>query len=386
MAWMLCVLVLVSGCSALTGKKPAPLSPAQKMVTIAKPAVVRPVSSVSVTFTFKDPVVAAVVGANPYVMTVGATGSGWFISPDGYIVTNAHVVEIARLKDAELLEKVLFPRLIRLIEEKVGKLPPSDILQVANTTYFEKIERKLFVLTPGGEQLTAEIKAYGVPIGDDVSGKDVAVLKVEGKYFPTLTPADSETVKVQDKIYSMGYPGAADFFGLFDDKSILEASVSDGTVQARKNTAQGTPVIQAGGSANPGNSGGPVLNEKGEVVGIVTFGKTEGVYFVVPMNTIGEFVRQSGATVSPGLTTTKFQEAMDLYWNGKYRKAIERYEEILRLYPAHSEAKRLLREAEERKKDEPRISPVLLGGIGGVLLLLIILLVLLGARRRPAGP
>jgi S1-C subfamily serine protease len=380
------MLFVLSGCSA---QKPANLRPEQKMVELAKPAVVRPVTVVDAVFGFTNDQVAKAVGQNPYELAFTITGSGWFISPDGYVVTNAHVVETARLKDDDLVQQKLLPMLIDVIQQNLGaKLSSDEIAFVAQNTRLLKLDRQFFALTPGGDRLGADIKAYGVPIGEDVSGKDVSVFKVEGKNFPTLTPADSDKLVIQDRVWILGYPGNADFQGLFDYKSLLEVTVSDGAIQARKNTAQGTPVIQTGAAAAHGNSGGPVLNEQGQVVGILTFGKSDSMNFIVPMNTIQEFVRQAGAVPATSETNTRFKEAMTDYWAGHFSKSIAKYEAILRLYPSHSEAKKYLQDAEQRRGTEPFIDlsdPVVLSLlIGGVLLVVVAVVLFFMLRRRGA--
>lgn len=364
------MMLALAGCSS---QKPAQPRPEQKMVELSKPAVVRPVTTVTAVLGFTDQrVVAAVGGQNPLELSFTITGSGWFISSDGYLVTNAHVAEVARMKDDELLGSQVLPMLIQYISQNLGvRLTNDDIALLLNTTQLVRLDRQFFVLTPGGDRLGAEIKSFGVPIGNDVSGKDVAVLKVEGKNFPTLAPGDSDKLVVQDKMFILGYPGNADYIGLFDDKSILEVTVSDGAVQARKNTAQGTPVIQTGAAAAKGNSGGPAMNEQGQVIGILTFGKSDTMNFVVPMNTIQEFVRQAGAIPGGSETNTRFQEAMELYWNGQYSKSIAKFESVLRIYPSHAEAKKYLQAAEERRKTEPAVNfgdPVVLVVIGGLVL------------------
>jgi S1-C subfamily serine protease len=381
---MVALLLVLSGCAS---QKPSELRPEQKMVELAKPAVVRPVTVVDAVLSFTDKrVVAAVGGKNPLQLGFTITGSGWFISSDGYVVTNAHVASVARMKDDELLQNEILPMLVKYISENLGvKLTNDDIALLVRSTQVVKVDRQFFVLTPGGDKLGAEIKSFGVPIGDDVSGKDVAVLKVEGKNFPTLPPGDSDKLVTQDKVFVMGYPGNADFMGLFDDKSVLEVTVSDGAVQAKKNTAQGTPVIQTGATAAHGNSGGPVLNEKGQVIGILTFGKSDTMNFVVPMNTIQEFVRQAGAVPSDSETNARFKESMELYWNGHYSKAIPKYESTLRLYGSHAEAKKYLSDAEQRRKTEPAVDlsdPLVLGVIGGGVLLIVVAIGLVFMLRR----
>ncbi len=136
-------------------------------------------------------------------------GSGFIISEDGFIVTNHHVV-----KDAE-------------------------------TVYID-----LF----GGERLKAHI------VGVDPK-TDIALLKVEtDKALPTVVFGDSEDIRVGDTVIAMGNPYGLDF------------SVSSGIVSARNRSLSGVydDFIQTDAAINFGNSGGPLFNEDGEVVGVNT--------------------------------------------------------------------------------------------------------------------
>ena len=101
-------------------------------------------------------------------------------------------------------------------------------------------------------------------------GKDVAVVKIEVKNAPTLMLGDSDAMEVGDRLYVIGYPAAGDS-PVLDQKSELEPTTNDGHVSAKKTAADGAPILQTNASTTHGNSGGPVLNEKGEVIGLLTF-------------------------------------------------------------------------------------------------------------------
>src|SRR4029079_4883569 len=161
-------------------------------------------------------------------------------------------------------------------------------------------------------------------------------------------------VQLQDHITVVGYPAAADT-AVLDQKSALEASITDGKVSARKNAQDGAPVLQVSAPATHGNSGGPVLNDKGEVIGMLTFrGDTvngqevSGFAFVVPTSTANEFIKKAGATNQQGLTDQRYREGLDLYLDGYYSKAIPKFEEVKRLFPQHSEVERLLTDSQQK--------------------------------------
>lgn len=289
-----------------------------------------------------------------------SSGSGFLINPDGYILTNAHVVSDIRDGDNagrrtllfQLSVQVLRARNIAVTRENVSNA--MNVLgQQASLTNFQRINR---VFLQSGTSFPYEIKSYGAPTGegqDLPAGKDVAVLKIEIKNAPTLPLGNSTQMQVGDRIYLLGYPGAADS-DVLDSRSALEPTTNDGSITAKKNSADGAPILQTNTAATHGNSGGPAINEKGEVIGLLTFrGNTvngqevQGFNFIVPTSTVMEFVRQSGTENKPSPIDVKWREGLDNFWNQKYRYARDDFQEVLALYGDHSEAKKLISEAQE---------------------------------------
>ena len=200
-----------------------------------------------------------------------ATGSGFVLDKDGYILTNAHVVEDAREVG------------VRFTEE-------SDLVK-------------------------AQV------VGADLSS-DLAVLKVNPDDAPKLVPlklGDSADMRVGDPVIAIGNP-----FG-------YSRTVTTGIVSALQrqitapNNFQIDNVIQTDASINPGNSGGPLIDAHGEVIGInsqiATGGASGsvGIGFAIPVNTAKEIVpqlEQDGEVERPylGVTTTTVTEqvAQDL--------------------------------------------------------------------------
>ena len=166
-------------------------------------------------------------------------GSGFIISADGEILTNAHVVEGA------------------------------DSIVVKLSDNSEKPARL---------------------IGLDTAS-DVALLKIEASGLPAVKLGDSSTVEVGDWVLAIGSP-----FG-------LEHSVTQGIVSAiGRSLPDGNyvPFIQTDVAVNPGNSGGPLFNLRGEVVGINSqiysrSGGYMGLSFAIPVNVASNVARQLAA-------------------------------------------------------------------------------------------
>jgi len=160
-------------------------------------------------------------------------GSGIILTPDGYILTNAHVVE-----NAERLEVMLLNR----------------------KTYKAKL------------------------IGQDVS-KDVALLKIDtkGEKMPFIPLGDSDHLQVGQSAYAIGNP-----FGLNSTLTTGVISSLGRTLKAR-NGREMDGIIQTDAAINPGNSGGPLLNSAGQLIGVNTAifspsGSSAGIGFAIPVN------------------------------------------------------------------------------------------------------
>jgi len=170
-------------------------------------------------------------------------GAGVVLSPDGYIVTNAHVVEGAQR-----------------IRVRLQGLDKQTAAQVD--------------ASPHGP---IEAKLVGI---DRVS--DLAVLKIDVKGLPTLQLADSNDLKQGQVVFAFGSPLG------------LENSVSMGVVSATARQIDPDKpdiYIQTDAPINPGNSGGPLVDVDGHVVGINTFilsesGGNEGLGFAIPSDVV----------------------------------------------------------------------------------------------------
>ena len=173
-------------------------------------------------------------GNPPRRVQTAGVGSGFVISQDGYILTNNHVVE-----DADQIK-----------------------VKLSNGKEYE-----------------------GKVVGRDPK-TDLAIVKVErSSDLHPLTLGNSEDLKVGSWVVAIGSP-----FG-------LEQTVTAGIVSAKGRVIGSGPYdnfIQTDASINPGNSGGPLVNMRGEVVGINTaiIPNGQGIGFAIPINTAKEIVPQ----------------------------------------------------------------------------------------------
>jgi len=375
------------------------VSDGERLAMFSKPAVVRIVDGAAGRIWFQPPGYQG----QAYDVSAISLGSGFFLSSNGYIATNAHVVSSTH--DGEEKEKqMLFYQMVQQIAQQIGKDPRSLNTSFINEhSTLQSFTQFHHVIIPDGTALPFEIKQYGAPTGEsNDQGKDVAIVKIEVKGAPVLKLADSDKVQLQDHVTVIGYPGAADTFnsGLLSSKSALEATVNDGKISARKQASSGAPILQTNTAATHGNSGGPVINDQNEVIGLLTFrGDTvngqevSGFSFIVPSNTVMEYVKSAGTTNDLGPTDTLYREGLNYYWDQYYSSAIPKFEEVKRLFPQHSEIDRLIQSAQQLKaegKEKSNFSMWIVVAVVVVILLFLLLLIIiiagiLVARRRKKG-
>jgi S1-C subfamily serine protease len=346
---VLLTMLSVAFCLSLLLKTHAQqVSDGQKLAMYSKPSVVR----------ILDGFVGTAYWPNNnklYRVSYVGSGSGAFIDPNGYIATNAHVTNLTH-QGEDKGKELLFIEFVKQLAADYGKDPrailnsSAAIYQIRQTFEPREFKHIHHVITPDGSVFPFEIKAFGAPVGE---GKDVSIIKIEVKNAPVLKLGKADNVQLQDHITVVGYPAAADT-EVLDKKSQLEASITDGKVSAKKNAQDGSPVLQVSAPATHGNSGGPVMNDKGEVIGMLTFrGDTvngqevSGFSFVVPASTMMEFVKQGGATNQEGAVDKAYREGLELFWQNRYSAAIKKFETVKALYPQHSEVEKLTRDSQQ---------------------------------------
>ncbi len=181
-------------------------------------------------------IVDRVKPATVFIETEDSAGSGMIIDADGHILTNAHVVW----------------------DVSATKVKLSD-----------------------GKTLSAEV------IGRDEI-IDLAILRIVGNDFPKVTLGDSDTVTQGEDVFTLGYP-----FGLEGDVSFKEGTIS------RTINAEDATYLETSAEIHPGNSGGPLVNKYGEVVGVNTasFGQEikgitvgETIKLAIPINVAKELI------------------------------------------------------------------------------------------------
>jgi serine protease Do len=174
-------------------------------------------------------------------------GSGFIIHPDGYVVTNDHVVAGER---------------------------------IISVTRFRKDKNELVKENYDNVRIVAT--------GGNI---DLALLKIEVQAkkikFPSLPLGNSEELKQGERVFAIGSPLG------------LERSVSEGIVSLRNRIIQSRLHIQTTAEISPGNSGGPLFNYRGQVIGVnnmkVVSTGAEGLGFSIPVRQLKTFLENRDA-------------------------------------------------------------------------------------------
>ena len=206
---------------------------------------VGPIPDAALLDAYSQAVVHVVETVSPAVLSIvdvsprGGSGSGFLVTPDGFAVTNSHVVN--------------------------GR-------------------HELVAITADGDRLRARV------IGDDPA-TDLAILRISAGDLPYCRLGDSESLRVGQLVIAMGSPLG------------LESTVSTGIVSALGRSMRGRDgrliekVVQHTAPINPGNSGGPLIDSRGQVIGINTamIAMAQGLGLAVPATT-AEWVLQEVLT------------------------------------------------------------------------------------------
>ena len=374
------------------------LDPAEKQTLELTPAVVLVAVTYDVTATFEID-----NQAQKMELSYTVTGTGFIYRPDGYIITNGHVVADANMKDAQaqselrdsIRQDILIERLVPAFEKATHRdlTGHEDELAQAINLHMSYSVPELKVYLANHRGFNGDIKAYSDPI--TMGGKDVAIVKIDANNLPTVKLGDSNNVHIQEPIRVVGYPGKASPLDmkLINMESLFVPTVTNGHISAVKMDFKGKPVIQSDAAITHGNSGGPAFNDSGEVIGIATFGpEVAGFNFFVPINTAMEFVNQVGTKPEAGLFNSLWQEALDTYDAGKCETSKKKLDDVLRIMPDEPDATRLYAAAESCSANEGPVGRMMesagwmIWGLGGLLVLLVIAAVLMMRGKATPAP
>ncbi|MEU8248238.1 trypsin-like peptidase domain-containing protein [Nonomuraea sp. NPDC048916] len=352
---------------------------------------------------------------------VGGLCTGWWVTPDGYMVTGAHCVQVGETELSQLFAQQALAKFNKQDAKEIisglrGIEADEEIVKLAQQIYvtfntghmkLRNLQQSLSVIQslPGGgvDKTAKPVPAELVSVGESYPGKDFALLKVNGQQnLPTVPLGDDADVRTGDTLYISGFPGLVTNTAFFSLESRLEPALTEGPYNAKRTTQTGVPYIQTQAPSYHGNSGGPVFSRDGKVIGMLIAGTvseggeaSESESFVLPVSIIKEKLGEKNIKPAQAATTTRYNEALNDFFRHYYADALPKFREVQALFPNHPYVAKHISDSQQAisaGKDEspkPILMWVLIGA--GVLLAVVIVVVVVmllrrRGRRRPEPP
>ena len=279
-------------------------------------------------------------------------GSGFIIHPDGSIATNAHVVSEMTVKQglaSESALSALYANALFLSDAEMQSFLETEgdnsfskkVLDYVIAHSVFQLRSDVAVLRPDSEKKTLpELLREGFPatvvyenadFSDDE--KDVAVLHIEETDLPALSLGSSEGIAVGTKAFIFGFPATAEL----RQNSSEEATFTGGRVSAIKQSAnRNFKLFQTDAKVSEGSSGGPLLDGRGDVVGLVTFQTDElerasgdNFAFALPVEIVKEAALAAGISPTEGKYSQYFKKGFSDFSEKRCGKAEDSFRAAL---------------------------------------------------------
>jgi len=304
-----------------------------------------------------------------------ASGTGFFVTGDGYLVTNCHIIDrdsqFVRRKFIQSTFQEVTEANIRSLENswqmtltdeqrtQLANAYSVIYTQVSSMIIFD-LKREIYAqfrVDEEGKVVTRRLPAAVIIKGQPMPGKDVAILKVDSvQQMPTLGLARDSLVRIGEPVLVYGYPEPVTSNTYLARETSVEPSLTAGVVSAIKKSIGGWPVIQMDAVITHGSSGSPVCNNRGQVIGLATFGSIDqaasnlasGFNFSIPSFMIRQYL--DSVEVQPAMSdaTRSFNRGLDYFFRGFYNKALRRFEVVKKLNEHYPELGYYLQECHKR--------------------------------------
>jgi S1-C subfamily serine protease len=306
-----------------------------------------------------------------------ASGTGFLVSRDGIVLTNAHVIgdmaDQPLTNDPIVLASLIGPSCDAFMKSTIelfgGEPAPELRPQVATsvlqwfaangrmTGTFRRAELVLQFKKKGLDNedvlkldLDEFFKRPPVPIvaplevlfkGEELPGKDVAILRVSAGDFDPIDRAiclplgDSEEVLAGARVQALGFPGIAFNEHIMDQTAAYRVSAQDGQVANTKRMTGGYDAIEMTADINHGDSGGPVVDvDDGLVIGLNVGAASEqshGHTLAIPVNVAKEMLADLKIDLDPGPATALWIDALRQYDAKQYAEATQTLSRLVKL-------------------------------------------------------
>jgi S1-C subfamily serine protease len=269
-------------------------------------------------------------------------GTGFCINPStGHILTAAHVVDIP---ETEIKWAILDQYIAEAYPDDYGILTDEqwnwiyENYKVVGETSDTKVDHEVLVqfnqaISGLATSLNTPYMRAEIVDFSPWAQRDIAILRVQsvtGGALSSIMVGESGMTETLDDLTIIGYPWTSEV----GQDNILNPTITTGTVSG-KLMVGGTEVLQVQGDARPGNSGGPVLNSKGMVIGMLTMGTDETNNYLRPAADMKEMLNRNGVQNTQGMVDEEFKQGLINYRMGNYMEAINHFNAVLNLNQRH---------------------------------------------------
>jgi S1-C subfamily serine protease len=267
----------------------------------------------------------------------GISGTGFVTNPKtGHIVTAGHMVDT----DAEQFKRDLIYRYMNdnydcsdwtqadwdaaygniKVDDGQGNPYAVEVAVQFNTAVASRPDGPI-----GSSFLRAEVAAKSTS-----DQRDIAILRITpttGRMLSSLMLGDSSTMEVQGQVTIIGYPWSSDI----GQNNTLNPTVTNGSMSGSV-LVNGVEMIQIQGNARPGNSGGPVLDSTGNVIGLLSAGTDTTNVYVRPSNDIKGLL---GAENILGKVDEEWKTGLVMFRLSHFSEALKHFDSVLNLSGGH---------------------------------------------------
>ncbi|MCW3119057.1 MAG: hypothetical protein JWM28_3139 [Chitinophagaceae bacterium] len=320
-----------------------------------------------------------------------STGTGFFISGDGYLVTNCHVID----RDSIYVrKKFILSTFQDVTDANIKALEASwevnlndeqrnllyntygVIYSQVSTMFLFDLQKKIYIeykedKSDSGSAVII-MPANVILQGKPMPGKDIALLKVDSvSNMPALLLSKSPMAQVGSQVYVYGYPGFVANNAFLAPDAFIEPTLTTGIISGIKKSIGGWPVIQMDANISYGSSGGPVCNQQGEVIGLATFGSigqgtgelASGFNFAIPVAIVQEYIDSAKIKLRESDASQLFNEGLNMYYKEYYRNALRKFENVQKLNNAYAQLNLYITNSKNRIEAGADKQSLLLRGI-----------------------
>jgi S1-C subfamily serine protease len=319
---------------------------------------------------------------------ITSSGTGFLVTGDGYVATNCHLID----RDKSFIRRQFILSAFQQITdasisafENAWATRFSDQQRTLLYNTYATVYARLFSMalydlkkeifieysadSTNGSTIPVKKIAHVIFRGQPMPGKDVAILKMDGdSSLPTLKVARDNLPRVGEQLFVYGFPGPVTNNNYVSAESAIEPTLTTGIVSALKKSVQGWPLIQMDANINRGSSGGPVCNDRGEVVGLTTFGSIEnsgglaaGLNFAIPVSILEEYLDSAGVLASPSKVSTIFADGVIFFDREYYKEALRKFRQVKEINKKFPGLTRYIKDSEKRLQENDERKASLIG-------------------------